>query len=172
MISWPPAEYYHPVCSTKAVRRLIMAKMSLLVDFFMRRSLVLTYLATQNITSITQFDFNKLSTNPWQDEWRSEFFSNLWELREDIEVLGSNMNKTMRLVRILAELSSQEPPTSRSLSGKKARERDQDFADLDQWQELEATRRYAAEVLQRTTDSYVQAAAAEGAKFANIQAVR
>ncbi|KAH8775338.1 hypothetical protein F5883DRAFT_640620 [Diaporthe sp. PMI_573] len=143
--------------------------MSLIVDCFVQRAFVLTYLAMQNITSITQFDFTKLDNNAWQDEWRAEFFSNLWELREDIEMLGSEMSRTQRLVKVLAELSSDELPNSRRL--RDGVQRDQDFEDVDQWEELEATREYSAQLLQRTTDSYVQAAAAEGAKFANIQAV-
>jgi hypothetical protein len=170
IIRQPPTASFHPVCSTKTVRRLVLAKMSLIVDCFVQRAFVLTYLAMQNITSITQFDFTKLDNNAWQDEWRAEFFSNLWELREDIEMLGSEMSRTQRLVKVLAVLSSDELPNSRRL--RDGVQRDQDFEDIDQWEELEATREYSAQLLQRTTDSYVQAAAAEGAKFANIQAVR
>ncbi|KAI7782011.1 hypothetical protein LA080_013949 [Diaporthe eres] len=48
--------------------------------------------------------------------------------------------------------------------------RDQDQDDLKEWENLEATREYAAGFIERTTNSYLQAAAAEGAKFSNIQA--
>jgi hypothetical protein len=42
--------------------------------------------------------------------------------------------------------------------------------DLDQWDDLEATRDYTFRLLGRTTDSYLQAVQATGAAFANVQA--
>lgn len=55
-------------------------------------------------------------------------------------------------------------------SHSKLRIRDQDKDDLHEWEHLENTRKYAAGFIERTTNSYLQAATAEGAKFANMQA--
>lgn len=199
----PPNANAHPVCSTQFLRRIILAKVSFIVDSYLKDSLDLTVKATQNIESITQFDAEKLDQKPWQDQWRSEFFSDLWEKREDIEQLGFGMSKIRGTLKYLAESmvdiasnteypadqmprSRQEHPglwiqpqesrgkgeyEPQTISRQWQKLQRQDFNDLSQWQELEVTRKYSVEILQRTIDSYLQAAQAEGAKFANIQAV-
>lgn len=181
----PPRPDFHPVHATKFIRRLILAKMTLIVDIYLRQSYTLTVKAMQNISKIADFDPQRLSDKPWQDEWRSEFFNRLWELRGNIELLGFDVENTVRLFSDLANDTSwpdmqnlhihnpnmadgQKWHQDRSVSSIKIR--DQDLEDLKAWEQLEATRKYAAGFIERTTNSYLQAATAEGAKFSNIQA--
>ncbi|KAK7699672.1 hypothetical protein SLS64_011445 [Diaporthe eres] len=134
----------------------------------------------QNISNIADFDPQRLGEKPWQDEWRSEFFNKLWELRRNIDLLGFDMGNTIRLFSNLADNMSwpemQNLDTvdggrwgnDRHPSHNKIRDQDQD--DLKEWENLEATREYAAGFIERTTNSYLQAATAEGTKFSNVQA--
>lgn len=182
MLRAPPSRpNFHPVHATKFVRRIILAKMTLIVDTYLREAYSLTAKAMQNISKIADFDPQRLGEKPWQDEWRSEFFSRLWELRGNIELLGFDMENMIRLFTDLADNDSW--PQMKNLDTYVGREsqwdkdkrghikiRDQDVEDLKEWERLEATRKYAAGFIERTTNSYLQAATAEGAKFANIQA--
>lgn len=179
----PPSKpNFHPVHATKFVRRIVLAKTALIIDAYLRDADILTVKAMQNISKIADFDPQRLGEKPWQDEWRSEFFNRLWELRGNIDLLGFHMENMIRLSSDLAENDSW--PEMRNLDTKVGREsqwdkdkssghikiRDQDVEDLKEWERLEATRKYTAEFIERTTNSYLQAATAEGAKFSNIQA--
>lgn len=176
----PPRPNFHPVHATKFIRRLILAKMTLMVDIYLRQSYTLTVQAMQNISKIADFDPQRLSDKPWQDQWRSEFFNRLWDLRGNIELLGFDMENIKRIFSDLADDTSwpgmqnfdmangQTWHNYRNTSPIKIR--DQDMEDLKAWEQLEATRKYAAGFIERTTNSYLQAATAEGAKFANVQA--
>lgn len=183
MLRAPPSKpNFHPVHATRLVRRIVLAKMTLIVDAYLRDAHSLTVKAMQNISKIADFDPQRLGEKPWQDEWRSEFFNRLWELRGNIELLGFDMENMIRLFKDLTRQDSW--PEMRNLDTNVGREsqwgkdnssghikiRDQDEEDLKEWERLEATRKYAAGFIERTTNSYLQAATAEGAKFANIQA--
>lgn len=176
----PPTPNFHPAHATMFVRRLILAKMTLTVDIYLRQAYSLTVKAMQNISRIADFDPQRLGEKPWQDEWRSEFFNRLWELRGNIELLGFDVEKMIRLFSDLTNNASwpemqgfekavaEEWETGRCF--KHVEIRNQELDDLKAWENLEATRKYAAGFIERTTNSYLQAATAEGAKFANIQA--
>lgn len=178
----PPKPDFHPVHATKFVRRIVLAKTTLIVDTYLRETYTLTVKAMQNISKIADFDPQRLREKPWQDEWRSEFFNRLWELRGNIELLGFDMENTIRLFSDLANNDSwpemknldtavgRESQWDKDKSSGHIKIRDQDAEDLKEWERLEATRKYAAGFIERTTNSYLQAATAEGAKFANIQA--
>lgn len=183
MLRAPPSRpNFHPVHATKFVRRIILAKTTLIVDKYLREAYVLTAKAMQNISKIADFDPQRLGEKPWQDEWRSEFFNRLWELRGNIELLGFDMENTIRLFSDLADNDSwpemenldtvvgRPHQWDKDKSSGHVKIRDQDMEDLKEWERLEATRKYAAGFIERTTNSYLQAATAEGAKFANIQA--
>lgn len=178
----PPRPNFHPVHATKFVRRLVLAKMAPIVDIYLRQTYSLTIKAMQNISKIADFDPQRLGEKPWQDEWRSEFFNRLWELRGNIELLGFDMESTIRLFQDLADGTSWPEMLNLDMADggrwrderrwKHRQIRDQDLDDLEEWKRLEATRKYAAGFIERTTNSYLQAATAEGAKFANLQAKR
>ncbi|POS71203.1 hypothetical protein DHEL01_v210407 [Diaporthe helianthi] len=55
-------------------------------------------------------------------------------------------------------------------STRKLQIRSQNESDLSEWDHLEDTRQYASGFIERTMNSYLQAATAEVAKFANLQA--
>ncbi|KAK2609871.1 hypothetical protein N8I77_003346 [Diaporthe amygdali] len=176
----PPRPNFHPVHATKFARRLVLAKMAPIVDIYLRQTYSLTIKAMQNISKIADFDPQRLGEKPWQDEWRSEFFNRLWELRGNIELLGFDMESTIRLFQGLADGTSWPEMLNLDMADggrwrderrwKHRQIRDQDLDDLEEWKRLEATRKYAAGFIERTTNSYLQAATAEGAKFANLQA--
>lgn len=179
----PSSPIFHPAHATKLVRRIVLAKMTLIVDIYLRQTYLLTVKAMQNISKIADFDPQRLGEKPWQDKWRSEFFNKLWELRGNIELLGFDMENIIRVFSGLSDNTSW--PEMQNLGTATAEEwdkdkcfkqtkhiriRDQDLEDLKAWEDLEATRKYAAGFIERTTNSYLQAATAEGAKFANVQA--
>ncbi|KAG6362299.1 hypothetical protein INS49_010529 [Diaporthe citri] len=154
--------------------------MALIVDPFLRQTYSLTVKAMQNISNIADFDPQRLGEKPWQDEWRSEFFNRLWELRGNIDLLGFDMGNTIRVFSELADDTSWPEMQNIDIAGggrcgndrqpSHTKIRDQDVDDLKEWENLEATREYAAGFIERTTNSYLQAATAEGAKFSNVQA--
>lgn len=178
----PPKPNFHPAHATQFVRRLVLAKMTLIVDIYLRQTYSLTVKAMQNISKIADFDPQRLGEKPWQDEWRSEFFNRLWELRGNIGLLGFDMDNIIRLCSGLSDNTSWPEMQNfetvdgegwhkdRRLGHSKLEIRDQDMEDLKEWERVEATRKYAAGFIERTTNSYLQAATAEGAKFSNIQA--
>lgn len=176
----PPLSNFHPVHATKFARRIVLAKTALIVDLYLRQTYSLTVKAMQNISNIADFDPRRLGEKPWQDEWRSEFFNRLWELRGNIELLGFDMGNAIRLFSKLAnEKSWPEMQNLGIADGRRWSDdrrsghikiRDQDQDDLEEWEHLEGTRKYAAGFIERTTNSYLQAASAEGAKFSNVQA--
>lgn len=178
----PPKPSFHPAHATKFARRLVLAKMTLIVDIYLRQTYSLTVKAMQNISKIADFDPQRLDEKPWQDEWRSEFFNRLWELRGNIELLGFDIENTIRLcsgltdntswpdMQNLERVDGERWHNEKRFGHSKLEIRDQDMEDLREWERLEATRKYAAGFIERTTNSYLQAATAEGAKFSNIQA--
>lgn len=170
----PPAPNSHPVHATQSARRIILAKMAILVDIYLRKTYVLTLKAMQNIRKIADFDPQRLGEKPWQEEWRSESFTGLWELKSNIELLGFDMQNTTSLFSDIAENHSgpgmDKVEKDNIATWNASKIRNQDLNDLKEWNRLEATRKYASGFIERTTNSYLQAATAEGAKFSNLQA--
>jgi hypothetical protein len=89
----------HPINATYHCRRLVLAKTAIAVDAAVSETLSLTFRAMTNLQTITKFDFEKFDKNAWNDEWRGEFFTQLWELREEVELLGYRMNNNMRVLK-------------------------------------------------------------------------
>jgi hypothetical protein len=156
----------HPVGATTFARRLLLARTSLAVGEMTRATVELTAAATQGLKDLTKFDIEKLDHHMWVGEWTPKFFAELWILREELGLLGDVMNRNIGLLQRL----------NRRLNVKKdsktAWEREQVEIDLDEWQELEASRTYAYELMGRTKDAYLETIATNGAQFANAQAMR
>lgn len=139
--------------------RLVLAKEAAATLVARSETISLTLAAAEGLKDISNFNFDKFDEKAWRDEWRGEFFTDLWELREDLEVLGQEIRHNSLVVKRTAQLAQQTadyPLTQDTL----------------EWENLLEEKRYAMELMGRTIDSYVQTVQATGAQFANLQAKR
>ncbi|KAF2736759.1 hypothetical protein EJ04DRAFT_150620 [Polyplosphaeria fusca] len=122
----------------------------------MMETLNLTKQAASGVQDISQFNFDKFDDRSWSDEWRGKFFTDLWELREDLELMGLKFRQNKKVIARVAKLA-------------KNKESGQQSQDLLEWENVLDTKDYAFQIMARTTDSYLQTVSATGAQFANLQ---
>lgn len=137
--------------------RLVLAKEAAATLAARSEAISLTLAAANGLKDIFNFNFDKFDENAWRDEWRGKFFTALWELREDLELLGQEIRHNS----LIAETTAQPAETEQTID-----------LDLMEWDSLLEEKRYAMELMGRTIDSYVQTVQATGAQFANLQAKR
>lgn len=148
-----------PSSATYACRRLVLAKAAATVHSAIDETLDLTRNASSGVQDIADFNFDKFDETSWRDSWRGEFFTDLWELRENLEIMGRTFERNRKVIERIYKLS-------------KGDDSDQQAHDLLEWDTLLEMKDYAFSMMQRTTDSYVQTVQATGAQFANLQARR
>lgn len=148
-----------PSSSTYRCRRLILAKAAAVANSAMTETLNLTKLASSGVEDIAEFNFDKFDEKFWRDEWRGEFFTDLWELREDLELMGCKFRQNRKVIERIMKLNGIEGSN-------------QQAQDLEEWDNVMDTKDYAFKIMERTTDSYLQTVQATGAQFANLQARR
>ncbi|KAH8754648.1 hypothetical protein F5883DRAFT_573362 [Diaporthe sp. PMI_573] len=142
-------------------RRLVLAKTAIAVDSLVADTFNLTLKASLGLKTIANFNFDKIEEKSWTEQWRGDIFTDLWELGEDLELLGDRMELNTKTITSLLEVSDKSPITL---------EKTQEWDDISEWRDLERRRQYALQTMARTTESYVQSVAATGASFANLQA--
>ena len=135
------------------------------IDSLLQETIRLTGDASIGVTKIADFNFDTFEQRAWVDEWRGDFFRQLWLLREDLEVQGHKLQRNLRVIR-------RTTPLRRLTIEAGPPELDQEQADLLEWYDLEDLRLYAFKIMERTTDSYLQTVQATGAQFANLQSKR
>lgn len=170
--------------------------------------------ASTGVKNMADFDFAKLERQAWSDEWKGEFFTQLWELREELESLqyrlnmnyqvlsqlwGSEKNPSMEthhfdVVGARNKLNVRNIPTTSSRSWsfrchgeenvvvvesekghfpnptEHTESADHARQELEEWSRLINMNAYAVQLMNRTTETYVQAIGATSAQFANVQA--
>ncbi|KAL5380068.1 hypothetical protein DPSP01_008104 [Paraphaeosphaeria sporulosa] len=107
----------------------------------------LTGVASTGVQKLADFDFSNLEHKAWSDEWKGKLFTQLWELREELEILQYKMQVNRQTLSQLYEGDNK----------------------LLGWDKLLRTNNYAIQLMNRTTDTYVQAIGSTAAQFANEQ---
>ncbi|KAF9770843.1 hypothetical protein IL306_011554 [Fusarium sp. DS 682] len=160
LILVPPREMTDtPSSATANCYRLVLAKEAAATLLARSETISLTLAAAEGLKEVSEFNFDKFDERAWRDDWRGEFFTDLWELREDLELLGQELRHNSFIVKRTAQLANPKidyPVTQ----------------DMFEWENLLEEKRYAMELMGRTIDSYVQTVQATGAQFANLQAKR
>lgn len=173
---------------TSRVRRLVLARNVTAINSLLQETIQLTGKASIGVTKIADFNFDTFEQRAWVDEWRGDFFTQLWTLREDLEFQGYKLQQNLEVVRrvvgiLLNDGEAKSPPVKdknapfvsgimSEMSSPREFTNEQEQNDLWEWEELEKLRLYALKIMERTTDSYLQTVQATGAQFANIQAKR
>jgi hypothetical protein len=147
-----------PSMATANCFRLVLAKEAAATLAARSETISLTLVAAEGLKDISNFNFDKFDEKAWRDEWRGEFFTDLWELREDLELLGQEIRHNSLIVKRAAQLA--QHTIDHLLT-----------QDMLEWENLLEEKRYAMELMGRTIDSYVTVQAT-GAQFANLQAKR
>ena len=147
------------------IRRLVLARNVTAINSLLQETIQLTGKASIGVSKIADFNFDTFEQRAWVDEWRGDFFRQLWTLREDLEFQGYKLQQNLGVVRRVFGIMS-------DMSSPKAFTNGQEQNDLWEWEELEKLRLYAFKIMERTTDSYLQTVQATGAQFANMQAKR
>jgi hypothetical protein len=88
---------------------MILARTSVVVNSALTETLALTSRASQHVKDLAEIDFEHFENKAWTDKWRGDFFTYLWELREDLEHMGARMDQN---VKVLKRLQSMHNGTS------------------------------------------------------------
>lgn len=186
----------YPTSLAHRIHRLVLARNVAAISSLLQETIQLTGDASIGVTKIADFDFDTFEQRAWVDEWRGDFFRQLWVLREDLEFQGYRLQQNLRVVNGLkvvvpgkgSALSDRtdtrstiwDEPTLRDESSvndesdrlAEVLKEEQIRGDLSEWEDLEKLRLYAFRIMERTTDSYLQTVQATGAQFANMQSKR
>lgn len=168
----------------------------------------LTYKASAGVKNLVDFDYDKVENKAWSDDWKGEFFSQLWELREELELMqyklqrnkqvlsglvasSTNVNKTKNvfintgggniILRDYVDYRSEEsgnatdlPTIDKDKGKEQGATADIDIEstlerELEEWDRITKLNSYSIQLMDRTTETYVQAIGATQAQFANEQ---
>ena len=178
----------HPLSLTHRIRRLVLARNVAAISSLLQETIQLTGSASIGVSNILDFNFDTFEKRAWVDEWRGNFFRQLWVLREDLEFQGYKLQQNLRVVNkintlvdkcgkpVLSNVSLNSLPDPQSTTSDKSDlvrlAIEQEREDLSEWNDLEKLRLYAFKIMERTTDSYLQTVQATGAQFANMQSKR
>ena len=188
LLSDPGPIFAHYLGLTHRIRRLVLARNVAAIHSLLQDTLQLTGKASIGVAKIADFNFDDFEKRAWVDEWRGTFFRQLWTLREELEFQGYKIQQNLRVVKRVADIVNIEGSRSglshetsdlcinrrstRPTSDLIQLYKEQEQADLLEWEELEKRRLYALKIMERTTDSYLQTAEATGAQFVNKQVKR
>jgi hypothetical protein len=125
-------------------------------------------------------DFTNLKKEAWNDSnWKGEFFTQLWELREDLELMRYRLELNLSVINRLAHVKEKELESRIAETGTahpqseavrlQARLR-QVGCDVEEWNKLVQMNDYAFKLMTRTSETYVQTVGAANTQFANDQA--
>ena len=159
-----PSEYaydYATQFGVYEIRRLVLSRNVAAINSLLQETIQLTGEASIGVGKIADFNFDTFEQRAWVDEWRGDYFTRLWLLREDLEFQGHKLQQNLRVINKTAS----SMPFDRALEL-------QEKEDLSEWNDLEDLRLYAFKIIERTTDSYLQTVQATGAQFANMQSKR
>jgi type II secretory pathway component PulJ len=177
----------NPVSATYYCRRLVLASTASEIYSSLDATYRLTLTASSNAKTLADLDFENFPAEAWSTEFKGPFFTDLGELREDLELVGFRLKQNMITVRILSRLDTERRDYryyTLKDSGYRGEIDDhlswwdenvtavtvQVDHDLDQWDSLKDMENYTYDLMKRTTDSYVQTVQATSARLANKQA--
>ena len=178
----------HHLGLTHSIRRLVLARNVAAINSLLQDTLQCTGKASIGVATIAEFNLDAFEKRGWVGEWRGTFYRQLWTLREEIELQGYKIQQNLRVVKRIADIVNIEGSRSKlshqfsdmSLNRRSTEPtsdvirlyKEQEEADILEWEELEKRRLYALRIMERTIDSYLQTVQATGAQFANKQAKR
>ena len=178
----------HHLGLTHSIRRLVLARNVAAINSLLQDTLQFTGKASIGVAKIADFNADAFEKRAWVGEWRGTFFRQLWTLREEIELQGYKVQQNLRVVKRIADIVNIEGSRSRlshqssdmSLNRRSAERssdgirlyKEQQEADILEWEELEKRRLYALRIMERTIDTYLQTVQATDAQFAKEQAKR
>jgi hypothetical protein len=137
-------------------RRIVLAKTAAVVQSALVETWQLTRNASLGVKRMAEFDFKNKKQEAWTDKWKGEFFTQLWELREDLELMRYRLELDIR--------------TLERIRGRSGWLNDQVELGMQEWVELQKMSEYAFQLIERTTNTYVQTVGATNTQFANEQA--
>ncbi|KAF2681940.1 hypothetical protein K458DRAFT_75582 [Lentithecium fluviatile CBS 122367] len=160
---------YGPLHWTIQCRRFVLAKAASVAQSALVETWKLTAKASTGVKRMADFDFSKLERNAWSDQWKGEFFTQLWELREDLELIRYRTELNLKVLRRISRVERSWQNRSRPNEILAAKIQQSDW-DLEEWEGLLQMIDYAFKLMNRTTETYVQAINATSAQFSNTQA--
>ena len=161
-----------PVSATYWCQRLVLARVAAVVNSALVETIALTAKASRGVKNIADFNFENFEQRAWSDQWRGEFFTYLWEIREDLELMGYRLYQNLKVLKRLATSDDYGSVDKKHGKPKELRARQRVEDDLAEWENLQDLEVYMFKIMERTTESYLQTVQATGAQFANIQARR
>jgi hypothetical protein len=156
---------------TYHVRRAILSRATSLVDNALLDTFNLTSRAVTDAKNIKSFSLEDVELRGWSGEWKGEFFTDMWELREELELMAYQLEKNLRTIRRIHEIELKLIPAGKSSEAKNY-EVESSLDDIWEWENLEHIKDYTFKMLERTREAYVDAVQATAAQFANDQAKR
>ncbi|KAJ9156182.1 hypothetical protein NKR23_g1062 [Pleurostoma richardsiae] len=132
-------------------------------------------MAATDVRTIRDFKIDDIELRGWSGKWKGEFFTDMWELREDMELTGYRLDQNLATIKRINETERkyrrdrQEHKDTNDVMGGQSPLIN--ACDMWEWEKLQGMRQYTFQLLERTTQAYVEAIQATGAQFANDQAI-
>jgi hypothetical protein len=104
-----------PSSLTYRCRRLVLARSAAAINTALQETLKLTGYASIGVNNIAEFNFDNFEQRAWVDEWRGNFFRQLWALREDLEYQGYKLQQNIKIVDWLARTNNQKDSEEKQL---------------------------------------------------------
>jgi hypothetical protein len=180
----------HPTVTTYLCRRLVLGKTAAAMNTLLLKTYDITIKSSTG-RDITEFGIDSYDDGAWLSKWRGKKFRELWEHREDIELARLKLERTTHIFRRLVDakevsdspfvrnewsrdISESEASKARSAIKKMSTwpNKRQEELDLLELEGLSTQGAYAFEMIQRSTDSYLQTVSAGEAQVANNQSRR
>lgn len=160
--------------------RIVLAKNASTVQSTFVETWKLVAKASTGVKKLADFDFDKLERKAWSDDWKGEFFTQLWELMEELELMQYRLQMNISVLRRVADCAAQVTLMGEQDLGRRGKCKEdgpsEDMRgtfimqqDLEEWDKLMGMNSYAIQLMDRTTETYVQAIGATATQFANEQ---
>jgi hypothetical protein len=160
----------HAADATFWCRRLVLARTAAAMHTILLETISLAATSAVGLEAITDFSYDTFEKNAWTTKWTGAKFAQLWEQREDLELVRFKLHQSIKTVRTVTGV----PYTYKLRYERPALEEleMQEREDLKEWEELESIGEYMFQIIARTTDSYLQTVQAGEAQMSNSQARR
>lgn len=180
--------FQEPSSAAYGSRRLILARTANTFQAAFSAVYDLALASTAGIKvseEMSSLDFANLEKRAWRSEWEGRRFTQLWEQRENLELLRYRLRQNIQAIEKLTPDANYLKMVRESLQSQINYKKPslwvqrhilafykQQQNDLLEWQSLDKTADYINEVVVRTTESYLQTVAARESQASNFQATR
>ncbi|OTB00349.1 hypothetical protein M426DRAFT_238257 [Hypoxylon sp. CI-4A] len=153
----------HPLAATYYARRAVLARTARLVDDTLTETIALASRVASDAQSIRHFSLEAIDMNSWSGKWKGEFFTDMWQLREDLQRMQYRFDQNLKVIERIELLEHKR-------EDKKENDVPNNAHDMWEWENLQEMQKYAFEILDGTTKTYIEAIQATSAQFSNDQA--